>query len=372
MAVVIPTGFGSATIDGVLGPGEWADAGTAAVAVNILGGGTAPGTLYAMNDGANLYLAVQFGATAQGNSAAFEFDSDKSGYLSDADDGIIINPDIGFYDLMRVTVGNALYSDFDTSLGGTNDGAGAFSNGAGSTVYEFSHPLNSSDDLHDFSLSPGEPIGLNLFIRLLEGDAYADTFLPGPGLNSFVPYTLGAEQIVQGTRRADAFSDSPGLATTYWGKNGNDTIAGMDGPDHLHGDNGNDSLSGGAGRDFLSGGPGNDSLSGGAGADTFLFAAVADFGSARRGRGWDAISDFASTQGDNMDFAAIDANSSLTGNQAFTFIGNAAFSGHAGELAYSTIGGRLIVVGDINGDRAADFGLNVLGVSSLSASDFVL
>lgn len=73
-----------------------------------------------------------------------------------------------------------------------------------------------------------------------------------------------------------------------------------------------------------------------------------------------------------MDFAAIDANSSLTGNQAFTFIGNAAFSGHAGELAYSTIGGRLIVVGDINGDRAADFGLNVLGVSSLSASDFVL
>ena len=79
MSVVIPTGFGSATIDGVLHPSEWVDAGAAAIAVNTPNAGTVPGTLYAMNDGTTLYLAVQFGATASGNSASFEFDSDKSG-----------------------------------------------------------------------------------------------------------------------------------------------------------------------------------------------------------------------------------------------------------------------------------------------------
>ena len=368
MTVVIPPGFGSATIDGVLDPGEWADAGTATIAVNTLSGGTVPGTLYVMNDGVKLYLALQFGATALGNSAAFEFDNDRSGYLSDGDDGIIINPDIGFYDLVRVAVGNELHSYFDTTLGGTNDGAGAFSNGAGATVYEFSHPLNSSDDLHDFSLSPGASIDFSMFIRLLEGETYADS-----DLNAFATYTLGQEQIVQGSRRADTFTDSPSFATTYWGKNGNDKASGMDGPDALHGENGNDSLSGGAGSDLLSGGPGIDSLAGGAGGDTFLFTAVADFGLARgRRSSWDTISDFTSAQGDEIDVAGIDADVTLAGNQAFTFIGNAEFSGHAGELAYSTVGGRLVVAGDINGDRAADFGLNVLGVNSLSASDFVL
>lgn len=60
---------------------------------------------------------------------------------------------------------------------------------------------------------------------------------------------------------------------------------------------------------------------------------------------------------DDLDLCPIDANESLAGDQAFTYIGNSAFSGYAGELN----GG--VVSGDVNGDGAADFQINVTNVS---------
>ena len=58
------------------------------------------------------------------------------------------------------------------------------------------------------------------------------------------------------------------------------------------------------------------------------------------------------------DMSVIDANTGLAGDQAFAFIGAAAFSGVAGQLRAQVGGGATVVSGDLNGDSAADFAIN--------------
>jgi hypothetical protein len=65
----------------------------------------------------------------------------------------------------------------------------------------------------------------------------------------------------------DTFS-APGIATSIFGSNGNDTLEGSSGNDFLHGGAGNDRLLANAGSDTLVGGGGDDVLIGGAGNDT--------------------------------------------------------------------------------------------------------
>lgn len=153
------------------------------------------------------------------------------------------------------------------------------------------------------------------------------------------------------------FSDSlrgDNLVNTLYGAAGNDTLLGR---------GGNDALWGGDGSDTLEGGAGLDSLYGEAGADRFVFRSVSD--SARGAR--DTIRDFVSGV-DKIDLRGIDANSKVSADQAFTFTGAKAFSGVAGELHF--VGG--VLSGDVNGDKVADFEINVLGVSTLYQSDFLL
>jgi hypothetical protein len=64
----------------------------------------------------------------------------------------------------------------------------------------------------------------------------------------------------------------------------------------------------------------------------------------------------------------IDAIKSSSADNAFDYIGSAAFSGTAGELRYS--GG--IIRGDVNGDGRADFSIEVENTASLRSSDFIL
>ena len=190
------TGVGTATIDGVIGAGEWNNAGTVNSPVNLQGGGTTPGTLFVMNDATNLYHAVRFNVAATRNSAVFEFDNDHGGApLVNGDDALLINPELADFcpDSIPPPLCGSIFLDqffstaplsfglIDVSDGGTNDGAGAFSNGGGVTVHEFSHPLDSADDAHDFSLQPGDTVGFTLFIRLLGGGLpITDTTFPAP------------------------------------------------------------------------------------------------------------------------------------------------------------------------------------------------
>jgi Ca2+-binding RTX toxin-like protein len=132
---------------------------------------------------------------------------------------------------------------------------------------------------------------------------------------------------------------------------------------HLKGGGGNDTLIGGAGNDTLEGGEGNDILIGGAGADilfggngadNFVFKSVAD---SRPGME-DTIVDLKFpdvSQQSHIDLSAIDANTHVAGDQAFTYIAGAAFNHTAGELRFSDH----LLQGDVNGDGTADFQVRI-------------
>jgi len=135
-----------------------------------------------------------------------------------------------------------------------------------------------------------------------------------------------------------------------------ENAVGGGGDDSILGNSVGNRLSGGGGDDTIEGGAGNDTLEGGAGADTFVFR------TAEKG---DQIVAFDAD--DVIDLAAIDANSTAAGDQAFTFVaGN--FTG-AGQLRVAN--GQ--VEGDLNGDGTADLIIKLVGGGiAPTGADFVL
>lgn len=120
--------------------------------------------------------------------------------------------------------------------------------------------------------------------------------------------------------------------------------------------------------DVLIGGAGADLLVGGGGADIFGFEATSD----SRPDQADTIVDFDASEGDVIDLSAIDAVAVTLGDDVFTFIGNDAFSGEAGELRSVIDGDTTYLFGDVTGDGLADFEVVLAGAVPLDASDFVL
>jgi Ca2+-binding RTX toxin-like protein len=148
------------------------------------------------------------------------------------------------------------------------------------------------------------------------------------------------------------------------GSRGADYLRAYAGNDTLRGGLAGDTLSGMSGRDTLIGGAGADTLIGGSGADRFVFAAAPDSAA----RAPDTIRDFHEAEGDLINLSGIDARSGVAGDQAFRFIGGAAFSDTRGELRYA--GG--VVSGDINGDGVADFRIVIAGGGSIDRDCFIL
>jgi Ca2+-binding RTX toxin-like protein len=169
-----------------------------------------------------------------------------------------------------------------------------------------------------------------------------------------------------------------------YGGDGNDSMDGGDGNDVLNGETGDDSLTGGAGDDALFGGAGNDqlwagdgndgldgndgndliiggmgqdTLAGGAGADAFFFMAANESTAAAR----DRITDFNWADGDYIDLSRIDANTTVAGDQAFSFVNS--FSKQAGQatLTYDAASNTSTFSADVDGDGIADFVLQVNG-----------
>ncbi|MFV3130310.1 hypothetical protein [Niveispirillum sp. KHB5.9] len=127
-------------------------------------------------------------------------------------------------------------------------------------------------------------------------------------------------------------------------------------------------ITGGAGADTLAGGGGADTLTGGSGADRFVLAAVAESTVATP----ITIADFSSAEGDRIDLSGIDANSATPIDDAFTFLGVAAFTNVAGQLRIQVVGTDLQLLGDINGDGTADFAITLTALTTLTAGDIVL
>ena len=232
----------------------------------------------------------------------------------------------------------------------------------------------------------------------LRGGAGADQLLGGAGNDALVG-GAGADVMTGGTGNDTYYVDDPGdqtvespgggtdlvIAVRSWtladnienltlaqgagtnaiGNTLNNVITGNETPNWLAGMTGNDTLDGKAGDDILDGGAGTDTLTGGTGADTFRWTSTAH---SPVGAGRDVITDFSLAEGDKIDLHYIDANTTVAGDQAFTFIGAANFNSVAGQLHFQ--GG--ILSGDVNGDGKADFEVQVTGVASPVAADFML
>lgn len=138
--------------------------------------------------------------------------------------------------------------------------------------------------------------------------------------------------------------------------------------DTLRGDAGANELRGLNGADLLVGGLGKDRLEGGWGRDVFEFDAVAE---SAAGPARDVISDF--TPGvDRIDLATIDAVAGTVGvDDAFTFIDDTAFS-TAGELRFWFDGDRTILQANTGGTLDPEFAIELAGIRTLAAEDFVL
>ena len=141
----------------------------------------------------------------------------------------------------------------------------------------------------------------------------------------------------------------------------------------ISGGKGNDTIIGSAGDDAIIGGSGRDVLTGGLGADSFVFAKS---GESRAGAQADQITDFV-TGTDMINLAALDADPLAAGDQAFSFIGSAAFGLIAGQLRVVDSGaGYGLLSIDIDGNGLSDFDIRVTGADGLAyvpmAADLML
>jgi Ca2+-binding RTX toxin-like protein len=262
---------------------------------------------------------------------------------------------------------------------------GSGGDAAGDTFYSIENVVGS--DFNDALIgnAAGNHLDGGLGNDALSGGQGNDTLDGGFG-NDMIWGGSGNDTLIGGAG-ADTLSGGSGVDTADYSKsmsavtvnlalgtgNGGDAagdklssienVTGSAFNDHLTGSNGANLLSGGDGNDTLVGGRGQDVLTGGAGADTFVFNNVHD---SMPGHA-DQITDFSHAQGDHIDLSGIDANAHASGNQAFTYIGDAAFTDVAGQLHYADH----MLEGDTNGDGKADIQIHV-NVASLSTGDLIV
>ena len=132
-----------------------------------------------------------------------------------------------------------------------------------------------------------------------------------------------------------------------------------------------ETLRGTGGDDTLTGFGGKDVLYGGAGADSFVYRAVADSPS---GINRDVIMDWDAL--DRLDLSAIDANSSLAGNQAFAL--DSAGAGTIDRLVgqglvkYYQVGGNTYVVANTGTGPEGDLQIQISGLHAITIGDYIL
>ncbi|HMN86341.1 MAG TPA: hypothetical protein PKA74_10185, partial [Bauldia sp.] len=151
---------------------------------------------------------------------------------------------------------------------------------------------------------------------------------------------------------------------------GNDSFNGSGGVQgRVYGGTGTDTLVGGSKGDWLDGGSDRDVLTGGGGADRFHFTQSSH---SAPGATRDFITDFSRGQKDRIDIGDMAPfNFVFRGKQDFTGGGTPSVKYTQVNKA-GTAKDRTIVHGDANGDGVADFQIELRGLVSLQASDFVL
>ena len=156
-------------VNGQIDPGEWTD--TPSYAVNF---GGVLGTVRFKHAGGYLYGALNLEDNGVGTkTATFLFDDNHNGVKDPGEDAIVVTGGSGDGDSYYSTAGGAgagLYTDRSTSGtnppgGGTEDLVARSTDANGSVTFEFRHPLCSADTVHDFCLSLGSTVGVQLLYQ---------------------------------------------------------------------------------------------------------------------------------------------------------------------------------------------------------------
>ncbi len=175
------SGFGTPTIDGVQGPGEW-DAATQIPVFSDLPGST----LYVMNDDTNLYfgLSVTDPTLSADDILEIRLDNAHNGTIDDGDDELSLTGASQFRD-----------EHFDAALGSygildaQQDGSGSAGDAGATNFFELSHPLNSSAG-DDIAIAPGDTVGFCVRY-FLDGTAFS----PGTDFPELCPLVANAQNL---------------------------------------------------------------------------------------------------------------------------------------------------------------------------------
>ncbi len=188
-----------------------------------------------------------------------------------------------------------------------------------------------------------------------------------PGVGVFVNLETGSG--AGGDAEGDILIDIENLI----GTNSRDNLIGDDNDNVLAGRGGDDSIIGGHGDDTLIGNAGRDTFMDDSGANVYVYSLQSDSygGEVQYG---DAIYFFGDHQ--KIDLSAVDADTSTTGHQKFSYIGNAAFKdGVAGQIRYYQIAGErqdLVIEIDTDLDSDAEMSILLVDCGELRAESFIL
>jgi Ca2+-binding RTX toxin-like protein len=226
-------------------------------------------------------------------------------------------------------------------------------------------------------------IGQDRFIADFSASSTAVTLVDngfGQGNLAATGLTAGYNEVELITILAGSGNDDLGagaFADTLDGGAGNDTLYGGGGNDRLNGGLGADSINGADGNDIITGGEGKDTLTGGDGHDQFDYNAATESGFAASAR--DVILDFTVDPAvsvafvDRIDLRTIDARAGVAGNQAFSFVGSAAFSAEGQVRVFQSAGSAIVEI-NTTGTDTAEMRIQLANftASALDAADFLL
>jgi len=258
---------------------------------------------------------------------------------------------------LRSLIENAVGGSGSDSIKGNQVANSLFGNGGTDNLYGFS----GNDKL--YGGSGNDTLDGSTGNDVLTGGTGADKLIGGSGSDTAsyadstraVGASLGNPASNSNDADGDTFSSIENLTGSKFS-------------DRLEGNSGINILKGGAGNDRLYGAVGADKLYGGTGADSFIFKKIAESNMAAR----DMIYDFSRSEGDKIHLSAIDANTTIGGDQAFTFISEKGFTEKAGQLRYGNANGDTYIYADINGDGKTDFSVRFDKTIEFIKSDFIL
>ena len=260
---------------------------------------------------------------------------------------------------LGVTIENAIGGSADDAICG-NDARNLIQGGDGNDTLEGGTGTDTLEGGSGNDLISGRNIGVVTADNgdLIRGGDGDDTIDGGAG-NDRINGDAGNDLIYGGSGN-----------DTLYGYYSYDTLIGGDGNDYLFGYSSNDSLVGGTGNDTLYGHTGRDTLDGGVGYDTFVYTSTAHSKAGSSNRDQIYFDSPGTFVADVIDVSAIDADTTLDGNQAFVFIGTADFTG-PGQIRVQAGGVDTLILFNTDADSSTEMEILSRDGSAYTPDDYV-